>query len=359
MRTDRLHTTDKARRAMLEAVAEENRRMLDDRAGARSAVRRRRYAGGAVALALVAVVVAVAMGGSPGRQRATVTIPTESDGASPWAAFLERVSLLPEDTTGQEDEWIPEEEFRALSAQGTPLAQLFGLHVRTVVIDAGHGGADPGSIGASGLKEKDVTLDVALRLERRLVARGYDVRLTRSDDRTVSLRDRVGFTNGVETDLFVSIHVNSFPTDSVNVLETFYFGAGGGAAVERAAEAENRGSDFSVADFDRLISDVVTTVKLQESRRLARSIQRSLVRSVRTADGPISDWGTKPGPFVVLLGSRAPSVLAEIGVISHPEGERRLADEAYRERLATWLEEGILNYLISRSREEPGANPVD
>lgn len=343
---------------MLEAVAHENRRMLEDGATARRAARRRRYAGGAVVVALLAVVVAVAIGGSPGRPRGEAPDASADAGTSAWAALLERVSLPPEDTTDQDDSWIPEEEFRALADQDTPLAQLFGLHVRTVVIDAGHGGADPGSVGAGGLREKDVTLDVARRLERRLAARGYDVRMTRTEDRSVSLRERVEFTNAAGTDLFVSIHVNSFTTDSVNVLETYYFGAGKGAAVERAAEAENRGSDFSVADFDRLIGDVVTTVKVQESRRLARSIQRSLVRSVRSAEGPVSDWGTKPGPFVVLLGSRAPSVLAEIGVISHPDGERRLTDEAYRERLATWLEEGILNYLISRSRQDPGADPV-
>lgn len=362
METDHYNTSDRARRAMLQAVYEENRRIVDHAGSVRRRTRRRRYAGGFVILAIgIVVVVALVATGDPGRRssRSGDTVGTVHESTSPWAALVAAAGLPVVDTTSQDEAWLPEDEFRTLVEQQTPLAQLFGLNVRTIVIDAGHGGKDPGSVGPTGLVEKEVTLDVARRVERRLAARGYRVLMTRDEDRWMSLRDRVEFVNSTETDLFLSIHVNSFATDSVNVLETYYFGADDSERVLRAAEAENRDSDLSVADFDRLMGEVVTAVKLQESRRFARSIQRSLYRNVRREEGPISNWGTKPGPFVVLLGSRAPSVLAEIGVLSHPEGERRLASEAYRERLATYLEEGILNYLISRSRQDPGSETVN
>jgi N-acetylmuramoyl-L-alanine amidase len=332
---------------MLRAVYEENRRIAEDDARTRE-VRRRRYIGG-VGMLVVAMGAVVIFVGESSSLRA----PDRSDMASPTAIFGADLPVV--DTSDAEDDWVPEEEYRALLAQDTPLAALFSLRVRTIVLDPGHGGVDPGAVGPSGALEKDITLDVALRLARRLEDHGYRVLMTRKDDRTISLRERVEFANSRPTDLFVSIHLNELPIDSVNMVETYFFGANTESRSLRVAEKENSGADYTVADFNGMIRRVSTTMKLQESRQLARAIQRSVFTNKRQLDLEVANWGVKSGPFVVLLGSEAPSALAEIGVLSHPEDERRLQSAAHREQLATFMEEGILTYLISRTRDGSGS----
>ncbi|NNF04399.1 MAG: N-acetylmuramoyl-L-alanine amidase [Rhodothermales bacterium] len=227
-----------------------------------------------------------------------------------------------------------------------PLSELFDLDVRHVVIDPGHGGRDSGALGASGLFEKDITLDVSRRLARRLrEEHGLTVTMTRTTDSTLTLRDRVRTANEAEGDLFVSVHVNYFPSEPVYALETYYFGAQSDEDALRLADLENRNSDYSVAEFNRMVSEFTGRVKLEESRRLAHYVQRSLVANTRELNGSVDDWGIKSAPFVVLLGSQAPGILCEIGVISNRDEEAKLATSEYREQLATFLEEGIVNYL--------------
>lgn len=227
-----------------------------------------------------------------------------------------------------------------------PLSELFDLDVRHVVIDPGHGGRDSGARGKSGLFEKDITLDVSRRLARRLrEEHGLTVTMTRSTDSTLTLRDRVRTANEVQGDLFVSVHVNYFPSEPVYALETYYFGAQSDDDALRLADVENRNSDYSVAEFNQMVSDFTGRVKLEESRRLAHYVQRSMVTNTREMNGSVDDWGTKSAPFVVLLGSEAPGILCEIGVISNRDEEAKLATSEYREQLATFLEEGIVNYL--------------
>lgn len=347
MDTDRFRTSKRARRSMLRAVYEENRRIAEDEARVRE-VRRRRYIGG-IGMLVVAVGAVMIIAGKTSSKRP----PDRSAMVSPTAIFGAELPVV--DTSDAEDSWVPEEEYRALLAQETPLAALFNLQVRTIVLDPGHGGVDPGTVGSQGTFEKDIALDVALRLGRRLEKHGYRVLMTRNGDRTVSLRERVEFANSQPTDLFVSIHLNDFPVDSVNAVETYFFGANSERRSLRVAEKENVGADYTVADFNGMIQRVSTTVKLQESRHLARAIQRSVFGKKQQLALPVSNWGVKSGPFVVLLGSEAPSVLAEIGVLSHPDDERRLQTAAHREQLASYMEEGILTYLISRTRERSGS----
>ena len=332
---------------MLRAVYEENRRIAEDDAHNRE-VRRRRYIGG-VGMLIVALGAVIIFAG----ESSTIQAPDRSGAVSSTAIFGAELPVV--DTSDADESWVPEEEYLALLAQETPLATLFDLKVKTIVLDPGHGGVDPGAVGPSGTFEKDIALDVALRLARRLENHGYRVLMTRKNDRTMSLRERVDFANANPTDLFVSIHLNDFPSDSVNVVETYFFGANSERRSLRVAEKENVGADYTVADFNNMIRRVSTTVKLQESRHLARSIQRSVFGNKRQLELPVASWGVKSGPFVVLLGSEAPSVLAEIGVLSHPEDERRLQTAAHREQLASFVEEGILTYLISRTRD--GAGP--
>ncbi len=237
--------------------------------------------------------------------------------------------------------------YSALTATGMSLAELFDLGVRTIVIDPGHGGRDPGAIGPGGLMEKEVTLDVARRLRDRLMRYpGYRILMTRDDDVFVSLRDRVRFANDNHADLFISIHVNAIETPQINIIETYYFGAQpADEQAMRLAAVENRGSEYLMTEFRGMIQRIGDTFKEQESRLLAAAIQENLYLNVRQEAGYSVSRGIKTAPFVVLLGAEMPAVLAEITCISNPEEEKKLADPERREQFAAYLEGGIVNYL--------------
>lgn len=239
---------------------------------------------------------------------------------------------------------------RYIEQSTVPIASLFDLSVKTIVIDAGHGGRDPGAVGEGGLTEAEVTLDVAQRLKQRLEhSHNYRILLTRTADEYLSLRDRVQFTNERDADLFISLHVNYLPVEPVTSVETYYFGTEVTAETMQLAERENRHSDFSVAEFNEMLQNVSRTMKAQESKEVATSIQRSLYRNIRQLNRDVSDWGVKSAPFMVLLGVQAPAVLAEIAVLSNHAEEEKLAQDEYREMLAAFLEEGISQYLKQRS----------
>lgn len=227
-----------------------------------------------------------------------------------------------------------------------PLANLFGLSVKTIVIDPGHGGRQPGAVGATGLAEKTVTLDVARRLQRRLEDHGYRILLTREDDTARTLRERVRFADEAKADLFISIHLNALPVDSLSVVETFYYSPRGGSpAIERLAAIKNEDSGYSVGEWRQAMHRLGTAMKSQESRRLASTIQTVLYRNIQQLRSDVVDWGTRRGPFMVLLGVDVPAVLTEIAVISNRSDEARLYTSAYREHLAMSLETGIVTYL--------------
>ncbi len=240
-----------------------------------------------------------------------------------------------------------------IASSPVPITELFHLGVRTIVIDAGHGGRDPGALGSGGLMEKEITLDVAQRLARRLVDRhGLRVVLTREKDETKSLKERAEYSNQQGADLFISIHINQFPEEPVYALETFYFGRESSAAALRLAALENESSDYGVTEFSQMIQRIGDRVKLEESKRLAEHVQRSLFRNTRHLNEQVRNWGVKTAPFVVLVGAEAPGILAEIGVISNGEEETRLGTPEYREKLSLFLEEGIVTYLNELSDQE-------
>jgi N-acetylmuramoyl-L-alanine amidase len=331
---------------MLRGVYEDNRRIKDGGAAGRARRRRRLTLGVAAVLSLVLLlVVASELAGTD----------AEGSGLSPGATTILDANLPVPSSSFELGPILNESEFRELLADSTPLATLFGLQIRTIVLDPGHGGSDPGAVGLRRTLEKDITLDVALRLRRRLEQRGYDVLMTRTEDQALTLRERVEFANSRPTDLFVSIHANSFPDEPTNALETYYFGANTARVLLRLAETENQGSDYTVADFNDMIQRLSSTVKLQESRHLALAIQRSLVTNTRRILPDVADWGAKAGPFVVLLGSDAPSVLAEISVLTNNDQVNRLRSSAHREQLAGFIEEGVLNYLIERTSRDTSA----
>lgn len=229
------------------------------------------------------------------------------------------------------------------------LSSVFGLEIQTIVIDPGHGGKDPGAIGSEGTREKDIVMDIALRLRDKLMQSGqYTVLLTRETDTFISLADRVEFSNSNKADLFISLHINALPQKESNVTETFYFGPPTEAYTLRLAEQENRGSQILSGDFKNMIEKIGLVLKQQESANLATTIQDSLFSNLEKYDREIVNNGTKIAPFVVLLGVDAPSVLVEISCISKKEEEEKLNDTAYRERIIISLEAGITGYLSNR-----------
>ena len=224
--------------------------------------------------------------------------------------------------------------------------RLFGLRVSTIVIDPGHGGKDPGAVTEDGSYEKDIVLALALKLRERLQQRGnYTVLMTREGDDSVPLQQRVNFANSQNADLFISLHLNSFKLQGRNFIETYYFGNSDDEQVSQLAELENASSDYHYAEFSHMIQHISDTMKFQESKRLAQFVQQSLYANVKRFDRSTSNHGIKPGPFVVLLGLKSPGILAEIANLTSHGVEKRLKSSEYQDRIAKFLEIGIVNYL--------------
>lgn len=233
-----------------------------------------------------------------------------------------------------------------ISQKDFSLRSLFGLKIRTIVIDPGHGGEDPGTSGQAGTREKDITLDIARRLQRRLNHyAGYDILLTRERDEALPLEARIDFANARKADLFVSIHVNNIPDKPYSIIETYYFGPNSDRQVLSLAEKENSGAQTTVGDFRAMLQRISNTLKYQESKVLASAIQRSLFASMRRGNDNVYDYGVKMAPFIVLLGVDMPSVLTEVTCLSSPDEEIKLRSEAYREDIARCIEAGIVQYL--------------
>ena len=231
----------------------------------------------------------------------------------------------------------------ALLGAAEPPADRFD----TVVIDAGHGGEDQGARGAGGLLEKELVLDVARRLGEALRARGLRVVATRDGDRFVSLEERTSLANDAKGDLFVSIHANAARTRAPRGAETFFAAleatdaaAGEVAARENEAFAAPGPDGRPGSDpFLALLGDLIATEHLAESSDFARLAQARLAG----AHG-VASRGVKQAPFVVLLGVQMPSALVEIGFITNPEDEGRLASTGRRERIAASLAEAVLEF---------------
>ncbi|HWR57688.1 MAG TPA: N-acetylmuramoyl-L-alanine amidase [Thermodesulfovibrionales bacterium] len=271
---------------------------------------------------------------------------------SEFSVLEERQQLVSADMLAQRTDYLTPEtsmgpsDLAALIDGGRPLSRMFGLRVKTIMLDPGHGGTDPGTVGKLGTMEKDITLDIAKRLKQRLAKRGlYNVVLTRDEDVTLPLNKRVELANSGKADLFISIHLNYLPSKPINIIETYYFGPSNDAKTLRLAEQENASSHYKLSDIREMVEKIGKTIKLQESSVLAAAIQKSLFVNSRKQNGDIRDFGVKRAPFVVLMGAHAPGVLAEVSCLSNREEELELNTEVHRENIARYLEAGILEYL--------------
>lgn len=226
----------------------------------------------------------------------------------------------------------------------------FPLGVKKIVLDPGHGGSDPGAPTSIGLWEKDITLDVARRLRTLLQRASFDVAMTRDRDETVSLRERAQIANSQKGDLFVSIHVNSLAARSHRGVETYYLGATNDPHIERLAGVENRGAGYSLADFRRLLEGVYVHARQSESKRLAAIVHRGFFSVLEKANPALRDDGVKKAPFLVLVATDMPGILAEVSCLSNDEEAKLLADPNYRQDIARGLFAGIRAYADPRNR---------
>jgi len=228
----------------------------------------------------------------------------------------------------------------------TPVsASAFPLSVRRVVIDAGHGGNDPGATSEAKSSEKEITLDIAGRLRHLLETSGFEVVVTRQDDRLIPLRERARLANASASDIFVSIHVNSIVSHTASHgVETYYLGPTNDPSLTRLAADENRVSGYSMNDLRKLLDGVYADVRRDESHRLAAAVQEQLWGGLRRIDPGLENWGVKRAPFVVLVATEMPAILAEVGCLSNEKEAAMLHKPQYRQQIAEALLRGIRGY---------------
>ena len=232
----------------------------------------------------------------------------------------------------------------ASALQERVTASAFPLSVRRVVLDAGHGGSDPGATAAE-MMEKEITLDIGQRLQALLEQEGFTVVATRESDQTIALKERARVANDSRSDIFVSIHVNALVkhTESRGV-ETYYLGATNDPKLTELAAAENRVSGYSVSDMRRLLESVYADMRREESQQLAAVVQKKLYSALKNDDPGLENWGVKKAPFIVLVATDMPAILAEVGCLSNEKESAMLRTPEYRQKIAAALFDGIRAY---------------
>jgi len=243
-----------------------------------------------------------------------------------------------------------------LLSRETTVALPSGLgRSKLIVIDAGHGGHDAGAV-SGGKKEKDVVLQIAKKIEQELRKRGHPVYMTRTSDRFLTLPQRTKIADEKNAAAFVSIHANSVPKNKqtkVQGIETFFLQKTRDARSKRIAERENKSvlKGASVLSRNIILDSVLSGPKIVQSNKLAIDVQRRILSNVRSRHRSVRDGGVKHAPFWVLVGASRPSVLVEVGYISHPVERQRLCNPQYQNLLAKGIAEGVDAYLLNRKKE--------
>jgi N-acetylmuramoyl-L-alanine amidase len=318
---------------MLNAAVQDNADTIDDRLPSRLRPARRLFAVWARQAWLLVVPFSIIV--------ALALVAHRSMAAQPL-----RAALPPPDAHTEPDAERSPASIPDMSLLTRPLwPRVLALGVRRVILDAGHGGENLGTSSATGLLEKNVTLDLAERTRRLLVAQGFEVVLTRTADDTLSLKHRAATANQTRGDIFVSIHVNSLEPASARGIETFYLGPGEQPEHEAVAAIENEHSGYSLADMRTLLDGIYVDARRDESKRLAQSVQQAIVQRLRKIDPEMSDRGVKTAPFVVLVATDMPAILAEVSCLSNPDEAERLGTSDYRETIAKALVTGIQSFI--------------
>ena len=221
------------------------------------------------------------------------------------------------------------------------LTREFGLTAKTIVIDPGHGGKDPGALGRGTRKERIIVLAISKKLREILTQKGYTVLMTRDTNRFIPLRERTAFATQRKADLFLSIHANGSKSPKAHGIETYYLDVTStDKASEDIASRENADSGYSIQELEALLKGIIRESKSEDSKRLAGHIQRALVQTTGAVDR-----GVKHARFVVLIGTNVPAVLIETGFVSNPTEGRKLTTPAYQHKIAAAIAQGIEEFL--------------
>ncbi len=278
----------------------------------------------------------------------TVLVDGESRNLSGPVQIYKSTIVVPGSFRGQ----IVDPLFPVAASERAP---VYVSKIKKVVIDPGHGGRDPGAIGrSSGVREKDITLDIALRLGRILRSQGIEVILTRASDTTVSLAYRVDKAHGTGADIYISIHANANRVRSLDGFEVYYIAENAGDNQRARLSAKEVKPDFdadcfagSSYDLKTVLWEMVYTANRAESIELAQAICRSIDRNL-----DVSVFRIKGARYYVLKGVRMPGVLVEVGYLSNPKEERLLRNSSYRQQLAEGIARGLNDYAREFSLAE-------
>jgi len=226
------------------------------------------------------------------------------------------------------------------------LPEQLGLHVKTIVIDPGHGGRDKGAIGPGGIYEKDITLAIAKKLKKLLEARtDCDVYLTRYSDVFVSLEKRTAIANAKNADLFISIHTNAHRDPRIGGIETYYLNFSTDQEAARVAALENAISSRKISDLEAILKDLLFVTKVNESSQLAEKLHHGLVKYLKRKYRFLRDLGVKRAPFYVLIGANMPSVLVEVCFITNKREAKLLRTASFQKRVAMGIASGVKDYI--------------
>ena len=223
---------------------------------------------------------------------------------------------------------------------------------KVVVLDAGHGGDDPGAINGS-LKEKNIVLSIAQKAGKELQGRGYKVYYTRSKDKFINLRDRTKYANDKAADLFISIHANAAPSKTkaatMRGIETFFLSPARSERSKNAAALENK-SDIEEMNYfsKQTFLNFLNREKIIASNKLAIDVQREVLARAKSVSSKASDGGVREAPFWVLVGALMPAVLLEVGYITHPSEGDLINNSKYQDALAKGLADGIDVYFSNQ-----------
>jgi len=230
------------------------------------------------------------------------------------------------------------------------LSRQLGLGIAKIVIDAGHGGHDPGA-QARGITEAELTLDIALRLEKLLSKEaGFEVVMTRRTDTFVSLEERTAIANRVGADLFLSIHSNASSAATARGIETYFLNFAPNPEAEAVAARENAGGSRTMRSLPEIVRAIALNNKIDESRDFASIVQNAMYSQMRKSNKELRNLGVKQAPFMVLIGATMPSILAEVSFITNRQDALLLRTEKYRQQIAEALYNGVLKYQQSLKR---------
>jgi N-acetylmuramoyl-L-alanine amidase len=234
------------------------------------------------------------------------------------------------------------------AAGNRSLTRTLGLKIGKIVVDAGHGGHDTGTIGPNGVMEKDVVLDVARKLGKLLETKlGAEVVYTRDDDTFIPLETRTAIANKEQADMFISIHANSSSDTTARGVETYYLNFTTSRDALEVAARENSVSEESIHELQDLVKKIALKEKIEESQEFAADVQHALVQGLNSPN--FGNRGVKKAPFVVLIGANMPSILTEIAFLSNSAEEKKLKTSQYRQRIAEAIYKGISKYISGLS----------